>query len=164
MENMKIIITDTGTYPGKISIEDRVFRPQSSVHPCSGCFKCWTVTPGVCIQKDDAQYFGWMLSKCDELIIISRCFHGSYSPFVKMVMERGLPYVQPCFEERNGRMRHKPRYANTFVTKVFFYEENLSEQEKALAEKMVRDQAENFHQKDVQIRWYADAWQIGGEL
>lgn len=161
---MKIIITDTGTYPGKISIEDRVFRPNSNLHPCKGCFHCWTVTPGVCAQKDEAQDLGILLSRCDELIIISRCFHGSYSEFVKMVVERTLPYLQPSFEEWNGRMRHKARYDHTMETKVFFYEENITEAEKELAEKTVRMQIEGFHGKQPQIRWYEDAWQIGGDL
>jgi len=164
MENMKIIITDTGTYPGKISIEDRVFRPTSNIHPCKGCFGCWCITPGVCRQKDEGQYLGTMLAKCDELIIISRCFHGSFSPFVKLVVERMLPYLQPGFEEVDGRMRHKVRYQNTIKTKVYFYEENLCDAEKALAEKMIRKEMDNFHQTNPKITWYEDAWQIGGEL
>jgi Multimeric flavodoxin WrbA len=164
MENMKIIITDTGTYPGKISIEDRVFRPTSNIHPCKGCFGCWCITPGVCRQKDEGQYLGTMLAKCDELIIISRCFHGSFSPFVKLVVERMLPYLQPGFEEVDGRMRHKVRYQNTIKTKVYFYEENLCDAEKALAKKMIRKEMDNFHQTNPKITWYEDAWQIGGEL
>lgn len=160
---MKIIITDTGTYPGRVNIEDRVFRPKSNVHPCCGCFQCWTMTPGVCVQKDDARYLGWMLSKCDELIIISRCFHGSYSPFVQMVVERMLPYLQPGFEEINGKMNHKARYANQIKTSVYFYEENITAEEKKTAETMLALQAEGFHQQPPVIRWYEDAWQIGGE-
>ena len=159
-----MIITDTGMYPGKISIEDRVFRPSNQVHPCKGCFGCWTVTPGVCRQKDDLQYLGKMLSKCDELIIISRCFHGSCSEFVKMIIERMLPYVQPGFEEENGRMRHKARYTNAVQLKVYFYEENILPEEKQLAEKIMQETAMNFHMQAPQIHWYEDAWQIGGEL
>lgn len=159
---MKIIITDTGTYPGKINIEDRVFRPSSDLHPCRGCFKCWTETPGVCCQKDDARYLGVLLSKCDELIIISRCFHGGYSEFVKMVMERTLPFLQPGFEEKDGRTRHLARYDTVLKAKVYFYEENMTNEEKELAEKMVKETMDAYHGTVKEIRWYEDAWQIGG--
>ncbi len=160
---MKIIITDTGTYPGRISIEDRIFRPQNHIHPCLGCFQCWTHTPGICAQQDDAQYLGALLSKCDEILIVSRCFHGSFSPFVKMVFERALPYVQPGFEQRAGRMRHLPRYDNDISIYVYFYEKHISPEEKELAERMLKDEAENYHLKDHEIHWYQDAWQIGGK-
>jgi len=75
-----------------------------------------------------------------------------------------LPYLQPGFEEVDGRMRHKVRYQNTIKTKVYFYEENLCDAEKALAKKMIRKEMDNFHQTNPKITWYEDAWQIGGEL
>lgn len=158
---MKIIITDTGTYPGRINIEDRVIRPQNNIHPCTGCFQCWTHTPGVCAQNDDAQYFGLMLSKCDELLIVSRCFHGSVSPFIKMVLERAIPYVQPSFEIRNHVMRHVSRYTNRITIHVCFYEKHVTKEEKELAEQMMKDMAENLHQNEVHIHWFKDAWQMG---
>lgn len=148
-------------YPGKIGIEDRVFRPKSSIHPCNGCFECWTKTPGVCTQQDDAKDLGWLLSKCEELTIISWCFHGSFSPFVQMVIERTLPYAQPGMEIRQGRMRHTVRYNNHIHINVCFYDENITAEEKATAETMVKEWAEEIRQPKPEIHWYADAWQIG---
>ena len=71
--------------------------------------------------------------------------------------------MQPGFEMHEGRMRHKARYENKIAMKVFFYEENLKEEEKKLAERMTNEIAENLHQEKPQIQWFEDAWQIGEE-
>ncbi|WP_407654270.1 MULTISPECIES: hypothetical protein [Caproicibacterium] len=37
----------------------------------------------------------WGLSQCDELILISKCCYGGFSPFVKNVLDRSIPYIHP---------------------------------------------------------------------
>ena len=68
--NNVYIISDTGT-----------------IRHCVGCFGCWIKTPGKCVLKDGYDNLGELLSKSEKLTIISRCFYGCYSPFVKNVLD-----------------------------------------------------------------------------
>ncbi|MFH1983571.1 MAG: flavodoxin family protein [Pseudomonadota bacterium] len=61
---------------------DVVALRKKTIRYCSGCFTCWTKTPGVCIHKDDMKAF----------------------------IERTLPVLQPFFETRAGETVHPPRY------------------------------------------------------
>lgn len=65
------IISDTGT-----------------IRHCIGCFGCWIKTPGKCVMKDGYNNIGKILSKAGKVTIISRCFYGCYSPFVKNILDR----------------------------------------------------------------------------
>ena len=42
------------------------------VKPCTGCFLCWTKTPGECAIPDRGQEFCRLLAKADKLSIVSR--------------------------------------------------------------------------------------------
>ena len=70
------IISDTGT-----------------IRHCVGCFGCWIKTPGKCVLKDGYDNLGELLSKSEKLTIISRCFYGCYSPFVKNVLDSSISYI-----------------------------------------------------------------------
>ena len=68
-------------YPGDdnyILAED-----ECDVHPCIGCMKCWIRNLPDCVIRDD---FSGMVEKfrtCSELVILSKCVYGGFSPYVK---------------------------------------------------------------------------------
>jgi len=129
-----------GTIEGEIKIID----DNSTIHNCIGCFGCWIKKPGECVIADDYSNMGEYLSKCNELIIVSKCFYGGYSPFVKNIMDRSISYIHPYFEVRNNELHHRQRYENHFEMSVYFYGENISSKEKTTAEKLVKANALNL--------------------
>lgn len=108
-----------------------------TIKNCIGCFGCWVKTPGACVIRDEYGDMGELLSKSDELVIISKCFYGGYSPFVKNVIDRSISYIHPYFETRNNEMHHKKRYDHSFDVSVWFYGDDITEDEKATASKLV---------------------------
>lgn len=123
-----------------------VISDDGTIHNCIGCFGCWVKTPGACVIRDNYGDLGALLGKCDdELIIISRCFYGGYSPFVKNVLDRSIPYIHPDFVIRNKEMHHKRRYRNHFDLTVWFYGTDISECEKETALELVQSNADNFY-------------------
>ena len=112
--------------------------------------------PRVCVIKDKYQNMGELLSKADEVIIVSRCFYGGFSPFVKNVMDRSISYVHPYFEIRNGEMHHKPRYDHHIAMNVWFYGENITDQEKRTAEELIKANSINLGCNFTGVRYIED--------
>lgn len=131
-----------------------VYSPKQNIHPCIGCFSCWFVTPGYCIIKDDHCNLSESFSKVQEVVIISKCVYGSYSPYIKNVIDRNLSYVLPFFELREGNTRHSPRYENKINFTVHFYGENISQEEKNIAQDLVEANCKNFNSSGSIIRFY----------
>lgn len=114
------------------------------IRPCIGCFGCWVKTPGKCVIRDFYGDMGEYLSKCSEVVIISRCCYGGFSPFVKNVLDRSIPYLHPGFAIKNGEMHHKMRYENEFELCVWFYEEGMTAAEEWTARNIVQANAVNL--------------------
>lgn len=127
-----------------IKVDVKVIYDNNTIKNCIGCFACWIKTPGECVIADDYSSMGEYLSKCEELIIISKCFYGGYSPFIKNIMDRSISYVHPYFEARNNELHHRRRYDNHIDLSVYFYGENITEKEKTTAEKLVKANAINL--------------------
>jgi len=119
------------------SVETVIVSDNGKIRPCICCFGCWIKTPGQCVINDGYNNMGTLLSKCDQLIIINRCFYGCYSPFIKNILDRSVcPYQLPFFRNDNGETRHPKRYKNDISLTVYFYGE-ISENEKETARKLV---------------------------
>ena len=88
---------------------------------------------------------GKNIAMCSEMLIISQCVYGSYSPFVKNVLDRSIPYIHPYFTVKNGEMHHRQRYKRDFDLKVIFYGNDITPKEKETAEKLVKANAVNFY-------------------
>lgn len=165
---MKIILHDLDQtefiqlYPN-IDTNDVIISDNHTIHNCIGCFGCWIKTPGICVLKDDYNNMGELLSKCDELIIISKCIYGSYSPFIRNVLDRCIPYLLPYFVEINGETHHKNRYNNTFVLSVHFYGDDITEKERATAKALVKANGINFYSSENKIFFYESAKTIKEE-
>jgi multimeric flavodoxin WrbA len=124
---------------------DIVISDDGTIKNCIGCFGCWVKTPGVCVLKDDYRNMGERLAACDELLVISKCFYGSYSPFVRNVWDRSIPYLLPYFFTSNDETHHRARYPKRLVYSVCFYGGDLTENEAETAKKLVYANAKNFH-------------------
>ena len=165
---MKLLIHDLSEKEAKkilpnIPKDMVVFSPKQNIHPCIGCFSCWFVTPGYCIIKDDHYNLGEVLSKVEEVIIISECVFGSYSPYVKNVLDRCMPYCLPFFEVRDN-VRHIPRSPNKISFSVHFYGENLSQEEKAIAQELVEANCKNLNGSGSTINFYDEKLPPKGKI
>lgn len=146
---MRVLIHDLDEESFKNWLSDKIsncyiFSQNKKISPCVGCFGCWIKTPGMCVIKDGFEDIGKELSYCDELIIISRCVYGSYSPFVKNIIDRSISYNHPYFTERNNETHHRRRYDNVISISVYFYGEDISENEKSTARNLVEANTINF--------------------
>ncbi len=141
-----------------------VISNQGKIQNCIGCFGCWIKTPGKCVIRDAYGNMGEKLSKIDELIIVSKCFYGGFSPFVKNVLDRSISYIHPYFAIKNGEMHHKNRYINHFDMKVFFYGENITQKEKETAQNLVNANAINLYSNVKELSFALGAQEFGGKV
>ena len=166
---MKLIIHDLDEpevmawYP--VPADDRVVvSDNGTIRNCIGCFGCWVKTPGICVLKDGYDRMGELLSQCDEWIIISKCLYGSYSPFVRNVLDRCLPYLLPYFVLINGETHHQNRYEHTAALSVHFYGEDITEEERQTASRLVKANGVNFYTSPPDIYFHRDAAAVKGVL
>lgn len=147
---MKIIIHDLNQQEFTVwhlneDADTIIISDNGTIRNCIGCFGCWIKTPGVCVLKDNYNNMGELLSKCDELIIISQCVYGSYSPFIRNIWDRSIPYLLPYFITRNGETHHLNRYKNNFSLSVHFYGDDITREERETATALVEANGANFY-------------------
>ena len=159
---MALIISNVESKLLNLKDEDIIIENNGHIHPCIGCFGCWVKTPGRCIIKDDYSDTGEKLGKCNELIIVSKCTYGSYSPFVKNVLDRSISYVLPFFKINNGEMHHQRRYDNKVDMKVWFYENKITEKEKQTARRIVKANCINLYWEISNVSFVNDIKEMEG--
>lgn len=156
---MKLLIHDLeeqdfhAVFP-QIDQDIKVVSSNHPIHQCVGCFGCWLKTPSACVIKDEYQNMGKLISMCDQLIIISKCFYGGFSPFVKNIVDRSIPYLLPYFEIRKGQMHHKSRYDHHAEFTVHFYGENITQEEIDTAKKLIPANGLNFNTRENFVEFY----------
>lgn len=143
------------------------FMMISNNHPirnCIGCFGCWVKTPGACVIRDQYGDMGEKISKSDEVMIISKCYFGGFSPFVKNVLDRSISYVHPYFTIRNGEMHHKSRYKKQLPFTVWFYGTDITQGEMSTAEKLVKANGINLNVSSMKVNFYKNVEEMEGLL
>ena len=78
---------------------------------------------------------GGMMGNCCQLVLISRCVYGGFSPFVQGVLEKYKKHFGPFLEMRHGQTRYevKSENKNTFGMVCCFYGDNITPREKQSA-------------------------------
>lgn len=112
--------------PGEIRVIEKGENPPT---PCTGCFGCWTKTPGHCVIQDGWGDLSPLLGHSSEYILLSRVVYGGFSPFIKTVLDRNIGYLLPYFSIRNKEMHHTSRYPNHIRFTVVGYGADLTRQE-----------------------------------
>lgn len=121
-----------------------VVADNGTILHCLGCFGCWTKEPGICILEDRYRKNGALLGSAKEVHIVSRCFYGGFSPFIKNVLDRSISYVHPDFCLRQGRTHHRLRYHPPFSLRLWFYGRSITAAERATAKKLARANSINM--------------------
>ncbi|MDF2906952.1 MAG: hypothetical protein K0R34_2273 [Herbinix sp.] len=135
-------------------VEDScIISDNHTIKNCIGCFGCWVKTPGQCIIKDGYETMGANLGKTKELIIISKMNYGGFSPFVKNVFDRSISYLHAYFQIRNNEMHHRQRYDNVIRLRVFFYGDDITQEEKDTAKGYVEAVSINLKASFEKIRF-----------
>jgi multimeric flavodoxin WrbA len=81
---------------------------------CTGCFRCWTHTPGECTIKDDAPAITAELAKSDRIVFFCPVVFGGFSPDLKRVLERSISLLLPIMRSYRGEMHHPVRYGKHY--------------------------------------------------
>jgi len=81
---------------------------EKNINPCTGCFGCWTVTPGECVQEDDMDELLPMYIEADIVIWATPLYHYGITSSMKKFMERTLPVFLPFIDPEGGGMYGHP--------------------------------------------------------
>ncbi|MBD3319834.1 MAG: hypothetical protein GF350_01930 [Chitinivibrionales bacterium] len=99
-----------GARKGGASI-DQLDLPSSNINRCSGCYTCWTITPGKCIFDDDMPSILERMYAADILVCATPLYYYSMSSAMKTFFERTLPVTRHGFEITERRLvRNKVRF------------------------------------------------------
>ncbi len=86
---------------------------QKKVNNCTGCYTCWTKSPGVCIHRDDMTrelFPKWL--EADIAVYASPLYHFTLNASMKAFLERTLPALEPFLlrgeENTSHPWRRKP--------------------------------------------------------
>jgi multimeric flavodoxin WrbA/putative sterol carrier protein len=89
---------------------ETIYLKEKNIHPCLGCYTCWTKTPGVCVFKDDVAELLEKVKKCDLLVYATPLYNYNMTALMKAFQERLLPLLDPHLIKREGIYRHPQRY------------------------------------------------------
>lgn len=106
LEHLVKGLADAGAGVDVVHLRDKKIRY------CTGCFTCWTKTPGKCVLQDDmTRELLPQLIEADLVVYATPLYHFTVNAHMKTVIERTLPCIQPFFELRdNGKTSHPMRF------------------------------------------------------
>ncbi|HCC00989.1 MAG TPA: flavoprotein [Ruminococcaceae bacterium] len=141
-----------------------IIAEDTPIHSCLGCFGCWIKTPGKCVIRDPYQNMGALLARSEELILISQCYYGSFSPFIKSILDRSISYIHPYFIIKEHEMHHRARYQHHFNLRAWFYGPDIRDVERETAHQLVQANATNLQCPQQEILFANEPSAFGGNL
>ncbi|MCK5826879.1 NAD(P)H-dependent oxidoreductase [Candidatus Bipolaricaulota bacterium] len=89
---------------------ETIYLSEMTIDYCSGCFACWTQTPGVCVHDDDMRDLLPKIRQADIVVIASPLYGNMLTAQMKTYMDRTLPLSSPDIVEIGGEYVHPARY------------------------------------------------------
>jgi len=81
------------------------------INSCTGCYTCWTKSPGECIFKDDMTELRLKFRKADLIIFASPLYIFNVTGLMKNFLDRILPNMKPYMLLEEGETKHPHRYS-----------------------------------------------------
>lgn len=85
---------------------ETVYLAKKKINYCTGCFNCWFVTPGKCIQKDDMADMKSKFRDADIIVLASPVYVDGFTAQMKTLLDRFISGGSPFVEFRDGHSRH----------------------------------------------------------
>jgi multimeric flavodoxin WrbA len=80
---------------------------------CSGCFNCWTRTPGECCKRDDSATVCRAFLNSDLVLLAAPITMGFTTALLKRAADQMIPLIHPYFVVQGGELHHRARYAHS---------------------------------------------------
>jgi len=79
---------------------------------CTGCWNCWTRTPGECCKRDDSATVCRAFLNSDLVLLAAPITMGFTTALLKRALDQMIPIVHPYFVVEGGELHHRARYAH----------------------------------------------------
>jgi hypothetical protein len=79
------------------------------INGCRGCFNCWWVTPGKCVQRDDMDKLLPSIAEADVMLLGTPIYGRNVTHYLQKLLERTFVFTLPEMETRDGETRHPGR-------------------------------------------------------
>jgi putative NADPH-quinone reductase len=97
---------------------ETIYLREKNIHYCSGCFSCWTKTPGLCIHKDDMPELLEKSRQANIWVYATPLYSYTVSAQMKTYMDRVLPLVQPFLVKEGDQYVHPMRHPEAWPKKL----------------------------------------------
>jgi hypothetical protein len=112
---------------------------------CTGCFDCWTTTPGVCTIRDAGGDVARAWIQSDLTVLLTPVTFGGYSSELKKTLDRMICLVSPFFTRVAGEVHHRRRYVRYPALLAIGWLPEPRPEEEVIFHKLVRRNALNMH-------------------
>ncbi len=79
------------------------------INGCRGCFNCWWVTPGECVQRDDMDRLLPAIAEADVMLLGTPIYGRNVTHYLQKLLERTFVFTLPEMVNRNGETKHPGR-------------------------------------------------------
>ncbi len=97
---------------------ETVYLKDKDIKHCSGCFTCWTKTPGKCIHKDDMEKLLEKVTEADIMVYATPLYYFTVTGLMKDFMDRKLPLLKREIIKVAEQYSHPKRYEKKAATKT----------------------------------------------
>jgi multimeric flavodoxin WrbA len=122
-----------------------ILLSEVNIKSCIGCFKCWDTTPGLCIQKDEAQEVVQKIIQSDLVIFLTPLTFGGYSSELKKIIERMLGLLLPGTTIIKNETHHLKRYERYPSLLAVGVTETQDDDEKQIFDTLIKRHSLNFY-------------------
>ncbi|GKX68525.1 flavodoxin family protein [Inconstantimicrobium mannanitabidum] len=97
--------------------KETIYLNRKHINHCSGCFSCWTKTPGKCIHKDDMEDLLLKVSMADIIVYATPLYYFTVTGLMKDFMDRTLPLfkgeILKCDDNKYGHPSRNKKQSPT---------------------------------------------------
>jgi hypothetical protein len=79
------------------------------INGCRGCFNCWWVTPGKCIQRDDMDELLPAIAEADVMLLGTPIYGRNVTHYLQKLLERTFVFSLPEMVALEGETSHPAR-------------------------------------------------------
>lgn len=97
---------------------ETVYLKDKNIKHCSGCFTCWTKTPGKCIHKDDMEELLEKVLEADIIVYATPLYYFTVTGIMKDFMDRMLPLNNREIVKKGDNYTHPKRFGKAAAKSV----------------------------------------------